>query len=285
MDDRTPSKPITLKRLRQQVAEGHPLAMLTCYDATTARWLARGGVPMLLVGDSAAQVVLGFDSAIHAPLQFMLQITAAVKRGAPNCFVMGDMPFMSYQAADAEAIHNAGRFLTEGMADAVKLEVDASFGDLVGKLSRAGVPVVAHLGWRPQQARAAGVQTALIAGRTAAEARSLVEQAELMEARGAAMLLIEQCPAEVSQRIVERVSIPLIGCGGGPACHGHVVVLQDILGMSERRPSFAKPLAPMGEALAEAAAAWVDLVKSGRYLAGDHPYQMAEDQAKLFALG
>lgn len=285
MEDRTPAKPVTLKGLRQQVAEGHPLAMLTCYDATTARWLARGGVPMLLVGDSAAQVVLGFDSSIHAPLEFMLQLTAAVKRGAPNCFVMGDMPFMSYQAADAEAIHNAGRFLTEGMADAVKLEVDASFGDLVGKLSRAGVPVVAHLGWRPQQARAAGVRTALIAGRTAGEARSLVEQAELMEARGAAMLLIEQCPAEVSQRIVERVSIPLIGCGGGPACHGHVVVLQDMLGMSERSPSFAKPLAPVGEAIAQAAAQWVEWVRSGRYLAGDHPYQMPEDQAKRFALG
>lgn len=285
MEDRTPAKPVTLKWLRQQVAEGHPLAMLTCYDATTARWLARGGVPMLLVGDSAAQVVLGFDSSIHAPLQFMLEITAAVKRGAPNCFVMGDMPFMSYQAADSEAIHNAGRFLTEGMADAVKLEVDASFSELVGKLSRAGVPVVAHLGWRPQQARVAGVRTALIAGRTAAEARALVEQAELMEAQGAAMLLIEQCPAEVSQRIVERVSIPLIGCGGGPACHGHVVVLQDLLGMSELSPSFAKPLANTGEALAEAAAQWVDLVRSGRYLAADHPYQMSPDQAKLFVRG
>ena len=283
MEDRTPGKPITLKVLRRMVAEGKPLAMLTCYDATTARWLAAGGVPMLLVGDSAAQVILGRDSSIHAPLQFMLELTAAVKRGAPNCFVMGDMPFMSYQASDAEAIHNAGRFLTEGTADAVKLEVDATFGDLVGKLSRAGVPVVAHLGWRPQQARHAGVRTALIAGKTAAEARALVEQAELMEERGAAMLLIEQCPAEVSQRIVERLSIPLIGCGAGPACHGHVVVLQDLLGMSEKSPSFVKPIAAMGEALAKAASAWVDLIGSGKYLATDHPYHMAAGEAERLA--
>ncbi len=265
------------------VAEGQPLAMVTCYDATTARWLAAGGVPMLLVGDSAAQMVLGYDSSIHAPLAFMLQLTAAVKRGAPNCFVMGDMPFMSYQAADAEAIHNAGRFLTEGTADAVKVEVDGSFAALVGKLSRAGVPVVAHLGWRPQQVRQAGVRTALIAGKTAAEARALVEQAEMMEDRGAAMLLIEQCPAEVSQRIVERVSIPLIGCGAGPACHGHVVVLQDLLGMSERSPSFVKPVAQLGEAIAQAAADWVARVASGRYLATDHPYHMPDEQARRFA--
>ena len=262
-------------------ADDRKIAMLSCYDATTARQLEAGGVHGLIVGDSAAQMILGFDQTIHAPLDFMIQITAAAKRGAPNCFVMGDMPFMSYQADDAEAIRNAGRFMTEGTADAVKVEVDGSFGDLVAKLSRAGIPVVAHIGWRPQQARHAGVQTAVIAGSKAQDAALLIEQAELMEARGAQILLIEQCTAEASAKVVERVSIPVIGCGAGPACHGHVVVLHDLLGLSERSPSFAQPLASMGHEVTETAGKWVELVQSGQYLQ-DHPYHMAPGEAEDF---
>jgi 3-methyl-2-oxobutanoate hydroxymethyltransferase len=274
-----PSQPVTLRRLRKQIDAGRKISMLTCYDATTARLLDQAGLDVLLVGDSAAQVILGFDSSIYAPLPFMLTITAAVKRGAPRCLVMGDMPFMSYQADDAEAIRNAGRFLTEGLADAVKLEVDLDHGELVGKLSRAGIPVVAHLGWRPQQARHAGVKTALIAGRTAREAEQLITAAAMMEAKGAVMLLIEQCPAEVSRRIVEQVRIPVIGCGAGPACHGHVVVLQDLLRMTDRAPSFVHPTGDVGAAIREAAAQWVQLLQSGAYLR-DHPYHMDAGEAE-----
>jgi 3-methyl-2-oxobutanoate hydroxymethyltransferase len=274
-DDRCPSsQPVTLKKILRRVSEGERFACLTCYDATTARWLAQAGVPMLLVGDSAAQMVLGRDSTIHAPLDFMIQITAAVKRGAPGCVVMADMPFMSYQASDEQAVINAGRFMTEGLADLVKVEVDGRYGGLVALLARAGIPVVAHLGWRPQRARHAGVQTSVIAGKTAAEARELIELGELMEARGAVMLLVEQCTAETTERLVQRVNIPVIGCGAGPACDGQVVVTQDLLGMSDRMPSFVKPIASVGEQIADAGRQWVELVSRGDY-ADEHAYHMS----------
>ncbi|MEE9212907.1 MAG: 3-methyl-2-oxobutanoate hydroxymethyltransferase, partial [Phycisphaeraceae bacterium] len=135
------SKParVTLRTLRKWVKAGERFAMLTCYDATTATWLWRGGVRCLLVGDTAAQMILGHDSTLPATMPFMLEITAAVRRGAPDAFVMADMPFGSYQCGQDQAVHNAMRFLTEGMADVVKLEVDASFAPLVERLSHAGV--------------------------------------------------------------------------------------------------------------------------------------------------
>lgn len=260
-------------------ASGEAISCLTCYDATTAGHLAAAGVDVLLAGDSASQVILGHDSSIHAPLEFMLQITAALKRGAPDKFIMGDMPFMSYQADDAQAVVNAGRFLTEGRADAVKVEVNGEYGDLVGKLSRAGIPVVAHIGWRPQTAALAGVRTARIAGRTAGQVRQLVAEAQMMESRGAVMILIEQCPAEAAAMVVESVDLPVIGCGAGPACHGHVVVLQDLLGLSGHRPSFVEPVVDGGAMLRGAAEQWVQLLRSGRYLA-EHPYAMDPGEAQ-----
>ncbi len=267
----TPQR-VTLATLRQMANRGEKIPMLTCYDATTARWLAAGGVPALLVGDSAAQMILGFEQTNHAPLEFMLTITAAVRRGAPHCFLMGDMPFMSYQADDTEAIHNAGRFMVEGGADAVKLEVNAAYADLIGKLSRAGVPTVAHIGWRPHRTQQVGVP--VIAGRTDAQVQALVDLAITMQQRGASMLLIEQSTAEVAERIIEQVSIPVIGCGAGPACHGHVVILQDWLGMTDWHPSFVTPAVAGGDWLAEHAAQWVEVVQSGQYLRDDHPYKM-----------
>lgn len=270
----SPRKAVTLRSLARKVQQGEKFACLTCYDATTAKWLERAGVPVLLAGDSAGQVILGYDQPIHAPLEFMLQITAAVKRGAPSCMVMGDMPFMSYQADDAEAIRNAGRFLTEGLADVVKLEVDERYTDLVSKLDRAGVPVVAHIGWRPQRARHDGVRTALVAGRTRREVDHLVTEAVRMQDAGAAMLLVEQCTAEVTDQIVQKTRIPVIGCGGGPACHGQIVVLQDLLGLSDWQPSFAKPVAALGDAVFQAAQRWIDNVQ--RNDLGEHLYTMNE---------
>jgi 3-methyl-2-oxobutanoate hydroxymethyltransferase len=276
--DLPPRPPMTLKQLRRKAAAGEPISMLTCYDATTARWLAAAGLDCLLVGDSAANVILGHDKSIHAPLDLLIALTAAVKRGAPNCFVVGDMPFGSYQASDAEAVRNATRFLIEGHADAVKLEVDGAYGDTVAHLSRAGIPVIAHLGWRPQMGSYSGVRTAVVAGRTAAQVRELVDQAELMAARGAVMLLIEQCTPQAGEQIVKAVDIPVIGCGAGPACHGHVVVLQDLVGMSERHPSFVQPVAQIGEQIAAAGRSYVQQLQQPNDPA-DHPYQMDAGEA------
>jgi 3-methyl-2-oxobutanoate hydroxymethyltransferase len=271
-------KPVTLRTIQRMAERGEKFACLTCYDATTARWLEKARVPVLLVGDTAGEMILGMPSTIHAPLDFLILLTAAVKRGAPKTLVMADMPFMSYQADDAEGIRNAGRFMTEGMADCVKLEVDRSFAPLVEHMARAGVPVVAHFGCRPQQVKREGGYS--IAGRTALEAKEMVAAAVEMEQAGAIMLLLEATPNEVSQRIVEKVGIPVIGCGAGTACDGQIVVLQDLLGLTRWQPSFASPIAHMGQDLVEAAGRWIE--KVGASELGEHPYRMAEGEtAKL----
>jgi len=271
---------ITLRTLRKWAQEKHPFAMLTCYDATTASWLWRGGVKTLLVGDTAAQVILGHDSTLPATMRFMVEITAAVRRGAPEAFVMADMPFGSYQAGEDAAVRHAMQFLSQGNADAVKFEVDETFCPLVERLNAAGVPVVAHVGSRPQRVRRTGGYGS--AGRTAKDAKKIVDTAVAMVDHGAAMVLIEAVPAEVSARIVKALSkrgprstpVPVIGCGAGPACHGHVIVLHDLLGLTPWHPPFAKPMANLGEQMQDAAARWVDLVASGKYLKDDHPYKM-----------
>ena len=272
--ERLPEKPVTMRDLRRRVRAGEKFAMLTCYDATTARWLYRGGLDVMLVGDTAGSMMLGFDDTIHAPLEYMLTITAAVKRGAPHAFVMGDMPFMSYHADDAEAIKNAGRFMTEGRADAVKIEVDERFVELVGKMDRASIPVVAHIGWRPQRTPRTGVP--IVAGRTPGKIRKMVDLAKRLEDAGAAMLLIEQATAEAARAVMDAVDVPVIGCGAGPDCHGHVVVLHDWLGMTDWQPSFAPPAANGGQSVAAMAERWVELVKTGKYLADGGPYEMTE---------
>ncbi|BAM02913.1 3-methyl-2-oxobutanoate hydroxymethyltransferase [Phycisphaera mikurensis] len=271
----------TLRDLRHRARDRRPFAMLTCYDATTARWLARGGLDVLLVGDTAGSMVLGFEDTVHAGLGFMLAITAAVRRGAPNAFLMGDMPFLSYQADDAEAVRNAGRFLTEGMADAVKLEVDHRHVDLVAKLDRANIPVVAHIGWGPQRTGRTGVP--VVAGRTDARIQEMAKLAAALERAGAAMLLVEQATAEAAAAVVGAVSIPVIGCGAGPSItedapgvHGQVVVLHDLLGLTDRQPSFVKPIARGGDALADAARRWVQAVGAGEVLRDGGPYAKRE---------
>lgn len=266
---------VTMRELRRRVRGGEKIPMLTCYDATTARWLYRGGLDVMLVGDTAGHVVLGHDDTVHAPLEFMLTITAAVKRGAPGAFVMGDMPFMTYHADDAAAIRNAGRFITEGSADAVKLEVDERFVDLVGKLDRASIPVCAHIGWRPQRTGTTGVP--VVAGRTKPKIKAMVDLARRLEDAGASMLLIEQSTAEAARAVIDAVGLPVFGCGAGPDCHGHVVVLHDWLGLTDWQPSFVQPAGKGGPLLADMAARWVELVRGGEYLRDGGPYTMRDE--------
>ena len=273
---------ITLRSIRHWVENGSPFPMLTCYDATTASWLWKTGIQCLLVGDTAAQVILGYETTLMAKLPFMIEITAAVRRGAPNAFVMADMPFGSYQCGDHEAIRHAMMFLTDGAADAVKLEVSDGHQTLVKKMVEAGIPVVAHIGSRPQQVRVQGGYKAV--GRTHTQANQLVQTATTMMHSGASMILVEAVPDEVTQKIVEtsqtisteieKEIIPIIGCGGGPSAHGHVIVLHDLLGLTPWQPPFAKPIENLGERIANAASQWIATVQSKNYLKNDHPYKI-----------
>ncbi len=269
---------VTLRTLRKWSKANQKWACLTCYDATTARWMAQAGLPTMLVGDTAAEMILGFDSTIHAPLDFLIALTAGVKRGAPNVFVMGDMPFLSYQVDDASAITNAGRFMTEGNADAVKLEVDGKYVDRLAAICNAGIATVAHLGSRPQQAKQTGGYTT--AGRSADAANTIVQDAISMEQAGASMLLLEAVPEEVSQVVVEATSIPVIGCGAGGSCHGQVVVMQDLAGLTHWQPAFAKSTSSLGNEISEVAKNWMTNVFNNSL--GEHPYSMKDGESEKF---
>ncbi|MEM9374280.1 MAG: 3-methyl-2-oxobutanoate hydroxymethyltransferase, partial [Planctomycetota bacterium] len=236
---------VTLKILRRMAARGDKFACLAAYDATTARWLERGGVHVLLAGDSAAQVILGHERTIDAPIDFLVQITAAVKRGAPRTLVMADMPFMSYHGSVETAMENAGRFMRDGLADVVKVEVDASFAPLVDRMTRAGIPVCAHIGFRPQTTAVLGGPTAQ--GRTHDALQELVDDAIALEAAGAVLLLVEAVPPEVTERIVAATRVPVIGIGAGTACHGQILVVHDLLGLTDQPPRFAEAVETLGE--------------------------------------
>ncbi|MEX2219724.1 MAG: 3-methyl-2-oxobutanoate hydroxymethyltransferase [Phycisphaerales bacterium] len=276
-----PPAPVTLKTIQRMAAAGEPFACLTCYDATTARWLQRAGVPVLLVGDTAAEVILGYERTIDMPLEVLLALTAAVKRGAPRTLVMGDMPFMSYQADEGEAILNAGRFLTEGLADVVKIEADESFAPLIGRMARGGVPVCGHVGSRPQLATLKGGYGA--AGRTAGEAEQIVRDAAALEKAGCVMLLLEAVPDEVAERVLGATSVPVIGIGAGTSCHGQVLVLHDLLGLTDHAPRFAEPGAALGEEIRRAAEDWVVRVREGRL--GGQRYSMKRGEAEKLGGG
>lgn len=215
---------------------------------------------VLLVGDTAAEVILGYERTIDMPLDIAIALTAGVKRGAPRTFVMGDMPFLSYQADDAEAIRNAGRFLTLGLADCVKIEADASFEPLIARITRAGIPVCGHVGSRPQRAALSGGYGA--AGKTAEQARQIVADAVAMERAGCVLLLVEAVPPEVTEQILRQTSLPLIGIGAGTACHGQVLVFQDLTGMTDQPPRFAQRSAELGRAIQSAGEDWVSRVRN-----------------------
>lgn len=262
--------PVTVKTLHRMRSRGEAFACLTCYDATMARLLDKAGVHVLLVGDTAAEVILGHDSTVHMPMDFAVELTAAVRRGAPTAMVMGDMPFLSYHTGSAEALKNAGRFLTEGGADIVKLEADASFAGLVSEMARAGIPVCGHVGSKPQQAGLTGGYSS--AGRTPEDAERIVEDAVSLERAGAVMLLVEAVPAEVAATIRGRTSVPLIGIGAGPACDGQILVIQDLLGMSSWQPAFASPVVQLDGVITGAAQEWVRRV--GEREVTEHRYAM-----------
>ncbi len=272
----THRKPVTLKTLHQMAERAEPFACLACYDAITARWLERAGVHLLLAGDSAAEIVLGLPRTIHMPMELSIWLTAALKRGAPNTVVMADMPFLSYHASVDEALKNAGRFMTEGLADIVKLEADASFAPLVERFTHAGIPVCAHVGSLPQRSAMRGGYGS--SGRTADEARRIVNDAVALEQAGAVMLLVEAVPSIVSEAIIAKTNIPLIGIGAGPACHAQILVLHDLLGMTDHAPRFAQPVAAMGQSLQAAGVQWVDAVANRDI--GGKPYNMAESEAE-----
>lgn len=263
---------VTLADFRSARESGRKIAMLTCYDFTTARLMQAAGVPSLLVGDSAANVILGHESTLPISLDFLIDITAAVRRGAPLAFLVADMPFGSYQASIAQGVKNTCRMLQATGCDAVKLEVAAHHLPLVRSLTAAGIPVIPHLGLRPQSVGVLGGYK--YQGRTCEEAASIVALALQMQEAGAVAILLEAVPPEVANAVIEKTNIPIIGCGAGPGCHSSVIVTQDGLGLTPARPRFVPALADLATPLVEAFGKYAQDLASGAYPAPQQCYSM-----------
>lgn len=271
---------MSLGDLRCARQEGRRIPMLTCYDYTTATLMHEAGVPALLAGDSAANVILGHPTTLPVSLEFMIEITAAVRRGAPLAFLVADMPFGSYHDSLGRGVRNVFRMVKRTGCDCVKLEVTADHAPLVRRLATSGVAVMAHLGLRPQSIGLLGSYRAQ--GRTAESAAQIVALALQMEACGAAAILLEAVPAEVAKEVVVQTNLPVIGCGAGPACHGCVIVTHDALGLTPTRPKFVPLLAEMSQPLRDVFARYVRDVVSGSYPADEHTYTMpSEESAQL----
>ncbi len=264
---------ITIADLLMAKQERRPIVAVSCYDYTTARLVAQVPVDMILVGDSAAQLMLGFDSTLPATMDFMVAITAAVRRAAPNIYLVADMPFLSYHLSLAQAIRNAGRFVTEAGAQMVKIEATAAYLDTVKAVSEAGIPVMAHIGILPQRIAAVGRFHA--EATMAARAADLIDLAQEMRAAGANALLVEGTAAEVAQIITAQSEVPVISCGSGPGCDGQILVAPDILGLGAGHPpKFAKAYGDLGTHSVEAFQRYAEDVRSGRFPDADHSYHM-----------
>ncbi|HEV8450237.1 MAG TPA: 3-methyl-2-oxobutanoate hydroxymethyltransferase [Gaiellales bacterium] len=273
---------LSLPALREMKRDGRPIVMITAYDHPSGRIVDAAGVDLVLVGDSAANVVLGHASTVPATMDEMTMLTAAVNRGVENALVIGDLPFMSYQVSDAEAVANAGRLIKDGGADVVKLEGAGPSLDRVRALVSAGIGVMGHIGLTPQTATALGGHKAQ--GRQADAARRLFLDAISLEAAGCFALVLEAVPAPVATTISRRVAIPTIGIGSGPGTDGQVLVLHDMLGIpgDGPEPRFVKRYAEIGEVMAAAVAAYAAEVRSHVYPAEEHTYTIPPDELEAF---
>jgi 3-methyl-2-oxobutanoate hydroxymethyltransferase len=255
--------------------------MVTAYDYPSGRIADDAGVDLVLVGDSAAMTVLGHASTVPATMDEMVMLTSAVTRGCRRPLVVADLPFLSYQVSDSDAMRNAGRFLKEARADAVKLEGAGPMLDRIQALAGVGIPVMAHLGLTPQTATALGGWKAQ--GRTAEAAVKLYRDAIACEEAGAFGLVLECVPSPVAERITRRLSIPTIGIGAGAGCDGQVLVFHDMLGLYEgHTPRFVKRYADLRGAALQAIRTYADEVRGHAFPQTVHEYAMAEEQLAAF---
>lgn len=253
---------------------GPKLAMIAAYDAQTARLAESAGMDLILVGDSLGMVVLGYESTIPVTLTDIIHHCRAVRRGAPATHVVADLPFLTYQISDAQAIASAGRLIKDGGADAVKLEGGRMMAPRVRAIVDAGIPVMGHIGMTPQSAALA--EGFRVRGRDLQTAREIIADAEAIAEAGAYALVIELVPAELAALITKRVTIPTIGIGAGPACDGQVLVAADLLGMDERfSPRFVKRYATLGQDITRAFAAYINDVRAGAFPAAEHQFTLS----------
>ncbi|MDK1045929.1 MAG: 3-methyl-2-oxobutanoate hydroxymethyltransferase [Anaerolineales bacterium] len=270
-------KKVTTVTFRLKAARGETLTMLTAYDYAVAAAVDRAGIDSILVGDSLGMVVLGYENTLPVTMDEMLHHSRAVARGSEYALLIGDMPFMSYQASVVEAVRNAGRFLKEGGMDAVKLEGGRERADTVRAIVTSGIPVQGHLGLTPQsvhQLGGFGPQA-----KNSEAAIRLLEDAQILEQAGCFSIVLENIPARLGEWVTSRLEIPTIGIGAGPGCDGQVLVTYDILGLFDRfTPRFAKKYADFHGEMARAISTYKQEVESGEFPAEEHVLEMEQEE-------
>lgn len=264
---------VTIRDLRNMKTRGEKIAMITAYDYTSAMIVERAGIPIILVGDSLGHVVMGHDSTVPVTMEDMIHHIQAVMRGTEKTHVVGDLPFMSYQADATEAIRNAGRLLKEGGCQSVKLEGGRPIADTVRKIVQAGVPVMGHLGLTPQAVNQLGGYR--IQGRTTKAAIELIEDAKALEEAGAYAVVLEGVPTQLAQMVTERLSIPTIGIGAGVYCDGQVQVFHDLLGLfDDFSPKHARKYANLSETIQDAVSRYVSDVQGQTFPTDKESFNM-----------
>lgn len=264
------TRPLSIRDVQAFKDRGERFVMLTAYDYPTAQMLDEAGVPVLLVGDSLGDNVLGYDSTVPVSMEEMLHHTRAVRRGRRRALVVADLPFLSYQISAEDGMRNAGRLLKEGGAHAVKLEGGARVVELVNRLTSIGVPVMGHVGLTPQSVHQMGHR---VQGRDEATAEAILADARALAAAGAFAIVLEAVPADLARRVTDAVAVPIIGIGAGPHTDAQVMVVHDLIGITTgRRPRFVKTYADVRGTITDAVKAYQAEVASGDYPAAEHTY-------------
>jgi 3-methyl-2-oxobutanoate hydroxymethyltransferase len=273
-----PTKRLTLGDIAAKKDAGEPIVMVTAYDFPSAQIVEAAGVDLVLVGDSAAMVVLGYDSTVPVTTDEMLMLTAAVRRGLARPLLIGDLPFGSYEASDEIAIATAQRFIKEAGVDLVKIERGGTTVDRARALVNAGIPVVGHVGLTPQTATALGGYRAQ--GRTAEAAQAVIDDALALQAAGVSMLVVEAVPSEVTAALMPLIDIPVIGIGAGAVADGQVLVFHDLLGIhAGGAAKFVKRYADLRTAAIDGVRSYADEVRDRVYPAPEHTYRMPDAEA------
>ncbi|MEE9586276.1 MAG: 3-methyl-2-oxobutanoate hydroxymethyltransferase [Nitrososphaerales archaeon] len=266
---------INVSEIQRMKKEGRKITCVTSYDYITAALAEKAGIELILVGDSAGMVVLGYENTIPVTVDEMILFSRAVTRGNKRSLIVGDMPFMSYQASDEDAVRNAGIFVKDGGVDAVKIEGGLRMKSRVEALTRAEIPVMGHVGLTPQTSTLWNGYR--VQGRTENDAEGIIRDAKALEEAGVFSVVLEMVTSEVAKLITEQLSIPTIGIGSGPFCNGQIVVLHDILGLYDKfSPKFIKKYANLAEEIQKAIEAYRDDVLKGRFPGEEHTFHMKE---------
>ena len=269
-------KKITLPYLFEKYRRGEPITMLTCYDYPTAYLQEQAGVEMILVGDSLGMTMLGYESTLPVTMEDMIRHAQAVRRGAPSAWLIGDMPYMSYQPSVETAVRNAGRFMAEAACDAVKLEGGREMADRMAAIVAAGIPAMGHLGLTPQSAAMLGGFK--VQGRDAVRGARIVEDAKILEEAGAFAVLLEMVPDRLCRLITERASIPIISLGSGPHASGQLLIYHDMFGLYPRfKPKMAKVYADAGALILNGLRQYVQEVTAGDFPQPEHWFTMKDE--------